>query len=444
MLRRTLAFRIIVLSGLWIIMALIGVAALLMHYYSDHIANHYDAHVFMHLEELVSASQTLDIEHPELANPPSDPRFQNLNSGWYWEVRHNGEVLISSPSLGGRKLDLGGLHSVEGARAQVINGPNGEPIRIQALEMNTGVGRKHLLVAVSAPMMGITDDVVDIAEHMLVSFIGLAIGLLLAVVLQVRLALKPIHAISTGISDIHLGTADKLDGDFPEDVQPLVDELNNLLEHNSVLLRRARNQMGDLAHSIKNPLTVINNEAHNMAPEQRELILNQTDAISTSVDHHLTRARAFGTGNVLGSRARIRTVAEDLEFALQRIYSDRELVFDLSGLHDCSFRGESQDLEEMLGNLMDNACKWAKSRVVVSCQGRSGRTILTVEDDGPGIPDDQVRRVLQRGQRLDESKQGHGLGMGIVQDILELYDGKLTLGKSSLGGLSAELNLPGV
>ena len=137
-------------------------------------------------------------------------------------------------------------------------------------------------------------------------------------------------------------------------------------------------------------------------------------------------------------------MAEDLEFALQRIYSDRELVFDLSGLHDCSFRGESQDLEEMLGNLMDNACKWAKSRVVVGCHGRAGRTILTVEDDGPGIPDDQVRRVLQRGQRLDESKQGHGLGLGIVQDILELYDGKLTLGKSSLGGLSAELDLPGV
>jgi len=443
MIRRSLASRIILLSGTWILMALVGTAALLMHYYSDHIERHYDAHVFMHLEELVTASQQLTGDQKKLANPPSDPRFDVPGSGWYWEVRHNGHVLDRSISLGRSSLDLSKLQVVEGRRAQVIEGPDGQPIRAQVIEMDVGPKGKHLLLAVTAPMMGITQDVIDIAEHMAVSFLFLAAGLIVAVIIQVRIALKPVKAISKGISDIHVGTADKLTGEFPNDVQPLVDELNNLLDHNSVLLRRARNQMGDLAHSIKNPLTVINNEAQNMDPKERKLILDQTDAIASSVDHHLTRARAFGTGNVLGSRSKIKTVAEDLKFALQRIYSERNVEIDLDGLGECTFRGESQDLEEILGNLMDNACKWADRRVFVRCWSESGQTVIVVEDDGPGIPEDKIGRVLQRGQRLDETKQGHGLGLGIVQDLLELYGGKLTLGRSGYGGLAAELILPG-
>ena len=398
--RRTLASRIILLSGTWILMALVGTAVLLMHYYSDHIEKHYDAHVFMHLEELVTASQQLTDDQQTLPNPPSDPRFNVLNSGWYWEVRHGGHVLDRSVSLGRNSLDLSAMQVVEGPRAQVIDGPNGQPIRVQALEMDARPGGKHLLLAVSAPMMGITEDVIDIAEHMAVSFALLAAGLIVAVIIQVRIALRPVQAISKGISDIHLGSAEKVTGEYPKDVQPLVDELNNLLDHNAVLLRRARNQMGDLAHSIKNPLTVINNEAHNMEPEQKKLILDQTEAISSSVDHH-------------------------------------------DGLGDCAFRGESQDLEEMLGNLMDNACKWARREVVVRCWGEPGKTVIVVEDDGPGIPDEQMNQVLQRGQRLDETKQGHGLGLGIVQDILELYGGKLTLGRRGNGGLAAELIVPG-
>ena len=180
-----------------------------------------------------------------------------------------------------------------------------------------------------------------------------------------------------------------------------------------------------------------------MEAKTGRLILEQTANIADSVDHHLSRARAFGTTNVLGARVKVKPVAEDLVFALQRIFGDRELRFDLDELGDCSVRCESQDLEEMLGNLMDNACKWAKSRVRIRCCEDDGHRVLSVEDDGPGIPDGQLERVLQRGQRLDESKQGHGLGLGIVQDIVELYSGTLRLERSELGGLRAVLTLPG-
>ena len=443
--RKSLKFRIVLLSGAWILMALAGTALVLLAFYRDHIASHYDAHVRMHMEEMVSAAKLNESGELDLAYPPSDPRYRVEHSGWYWQILHQGKVLASSPSLAGQDIDIGGFVTADHhGGTHVIDAPDGSPIRVQTQQIPAGIPGEHLLLVSSAPMMGVTDDVIDVAQHLTASFLVLGIGLVVAVYFQIRIALKPISAIHEGISDIHRGTADRLEGEYPRGVQSLVDELNNLLEHNSVLLRRARNQLGDLAHSIKNPLTVINNEARAMEDSATgRLVLKQTTDIADSVNHHLSRARAFGTTNVLGSRAKVLPVAEDLAFALQRIYDKRKLEFDLSGLGNCAVRCEVQDLEEMLGNLMDNACKWAKHRVVVHCTGAKGRRYLYVEDDGPGIPEDKLERVLQRGQRLDESKQGHGLGLSIVQELVELYRGSITLASSGHGGLSVKLDLPG-
>ena len=440
---RSLKNRIILLSGTWIIMALVGTGAVLLNFYSNHIASHYDAHVRMHMEEMVAAARLSEDGELMLAYPPSDPRYQDPHSGWYWEVRHRGKLLASSPSLEGDQIALSGITSPEHAGTQVLAGPAGNQLRVQTMQIPAGIPGEQLLLISSAPMIGIRDDVIDVAGHMAIAFALLGVLLLLAVVLQIRIALKPIEEISEGINAIHQGKTDGIKGEFPRGLQPLVDELNNLLEHNSVLLRRARNQLGDLAHSIKNPLSVINNEARSMNTEKGPLILKQTADIADSVEHHLTRARAFGTTKVLGARAKIKPVAEDLEFALKRIYKDRTLRFDLDGLGDCAVRCESQDLEEMLGNLMDNACKWADSRVIVHCLSQKGRNYIYVEDDGPGIPEDKIEQVMQRGQRLDESREGHGLGLSIIQEIMELYGGKLSLSKSGYGGLSARLDLPG-
>lgn len=440
---RSLKNRIILLSGTWIIMALVGTGAVLLNFYSSHIKSHYDAHVLMHMEEMVSAARLSESGELELAYPPSDPRYQSENSGWYWEIRHDGNVLARSPSLAGATIDLNRFQAAEHAGTHVLTGPFGNPLRVQFMQIPAGIPGEHLLLVASAPMMGIRDDVIDVAKHLSISLSFLGVALLLAVALQIRLALKPINQISQGISNIHRGTADKVEGEFPHGLQPLVNELNNLLEHNSVLLRRARSQLGDLAHSIKNPLTVINNEARTMTTEKGPLILKQTADIAGSVEHHLSRARAFGTTKVLRSRARVKPVAEDLVFALQRIYKSRNLDFDLTGLGDCSVRCEAQDLEEMLGNLMDNASKWANRRVIVYCELMAGRSLIYVEDDGPGIPEDKIQKVMQRGQRLDESREGHGLGLSIIQELLEMYRGELTLGVSSYGGLSARLDLPG-
>lgn len=440
--RNTLASRIIALSSIWVIISLAVTAAMLVSNHREHIAHHYDEHVAMHLEELTGASHFTDSGRFELAFNPSDPRYNDLYSGWYWEVKQGAKTLRRSDSLGESALNLENTVPTTEVLIHEIEGPKKETLRVHVIEIRIDPDREPLVFLATAPLTGITEDVVDYSNHIIFGFIVLGIGLLLAVVLQVRVALKPLKAISTRIGEIREGKADKLPEDQLEDVQPLVDELNNLLDHNAVLVKRARNQLGDLAHSVKNPLTVINNAAQKLETGQRELILKQTKDISKNVDHYLSRARTFGTEKVLGSRTSIKAVAEDLVYAMQRIYQDRELEFDLSRLQGCWFKGEGQDLEEMLGNLLDNACKWAKSRVIIGCGPNNGRLEILVEDDGPGIDEKEFEFVMQRGHKLDESIPGHGQGLGIVKDIAALYGGSLELAKGEMGGLKARLILP--
>ena len=179
-----------------------------------------------------------------------------------------------------------------------------------------------------------------------------------------------------------------------------------------------------------------------MQSPRKELILKQTNDINENINHYLSRARTFGTENILGARSEVMEVVEDLVFTMQRLYQDRKLEYDTSKLEECTFRGEAQDLEEMLGNLIDNACKWAKSRIEISDEIRGGRLLLTVADDGPGVPLEEIENVKSRGHKLDESKPGYGQGLGIVNDIASLYGGSISLTTSALGGLQAELNLP--
>ena len=196
----------------------------------------------------------------------------------------------------------------------------------------------------------------------------------------------------------------------------MVDELNSLIDHNETLLKRARTQLADLAHAVKTPLTVIRNEARELESKQGQLILDQAHVMSGNIDHYLSRARISGQKGALGSRTSIKAVTDDLRFAVERMFKGRDISIELCSKGDCRFSGEVQDLEEMLGNLVENACKWARRTVEIRCRLDGDRLTLSVEDDGPGL--------------------------GIVKDIAELYGGSVRLGKSPLGGLKAELELP--
>ena len=439
--RKSITTRIIVMSIIWIVLALLVTALILGRLYRDHIEEHFDAHVFTHVEELVAAVEAGPDGDLILSGRPTDPRFFSRNSGWYWELRRVDTPIGKSVSLGESSLNLKTLKMGESREVQSIYGPLGEKLRAQVMQVSYPDNAGALTFVATAPDIQIAEDVSDFAAHIVSSFLVLGLGLTLAVIMQVQLALRPLKAIKSEISDVKMGKSKRLSQDFPEDIQPLVDELNYLLDHNELLLKRARNQLADLAHAVKNPLTVIRNEARNLATEQGQLILDQSHVMASSIDHCLSRARVSGKKDIIGYRTGVKGVIEDLAFAVERIYRERGIEIRFSDLGECCFRGETQDIEEMAGNLIDNACKWAKSLVIVRCETDGKRLKIVVEDDGPGIMEKDLELVMQRGQKLDESKPGHGHGLGIVNDIAGLYGGSLSLDRSHLGGLRASLDL---
>jgi signal transduction histidine kinase len=246
------------------------------------------------------------------------------------------------------------------------------------------------------------------------------------------------------LARIRSGAARRLEGKFPAEIAPLAAELNSLIEHSAEVVGRARTHVSNLAHYLKTPLTVLASEAEADPGVLAEAVKRQVDIMRRQVDHYLVRARAAGALDVLGNRTLVAPVLDDLARVLDRVHAERGIAIAVDCPASLAFRGDRQDLEEMAGNLMDNACKWASSRVAVKALGEGARLVLTVEDDGPGLAPTDLGRVLQRGQRLDESVPGSGLGLSIVRDISKLYGGGLELGQSPLGGLSAVLDLPAI
>ena len=221
----------------------------------------------------------------------------------------------------------------------------------------------------------------------------------------------------------------------------MVEELNGLIAHNERQAEEARRHAGNLAHALKTPLTVIMNAATAQADDLGETVVREARTMRRQVDHHLARARAVGRRGSAHSRADVWPSLESVERAVGRLY--RHVRIDVTGPRGLQVHVERQDLDEMLGNLLDNACKWASASVSVRCEAAGPLIVILVEDDGPGLEPDEMPEALRPGRRLDELTPGHGFGLPITRELAELYGGALTVGRSKLGGLSASLALPG-
>jgi signal transduction histidine kinase len=276
--------------------------------------------------------------------------------------------------------------------------------------------------------------------------LAFALFCLLAGILLIHAGLSPFRRLRRQLSGLRDGSGRRIEGTYPTEVQPLVNDLNSLLEHRERIVRRALAKAGDLAHGLKTPLAVLAQEAdRSEAAGQHETastISLQVDRMRRQVDYHLAQARASTPGEVPGARCPVLASVEGLTRTLSRIYAGRGLAIEVDVLPGHSIRGQREDLEEMLGNLLDNACKWAKSRVRIQSVEENGAVVLTVDDDGPGLPPSMRDRVLQRGVRADEAAPGSGLGLAIVRDLAELYEGTISLENSPTGGLRARLRLP--
>jgi signal transduction histidine kinase len=273
----------------------------------------------------------------------------------------------------------------------------------------------------------------------------LGFACLLAGVAQVRFALRPLAELRERLAAVRTGAARRLEGAYPSEVQPLVDDLNALLAHQERMVARARAQAGDLAHGLKTPLAVLALEADQLAAagaaESAETVERQVALMREQVEHRLAEARVTSAAQS-GGAAPVEPSLERLARTMRILHARRGLVIDVACAAGDAFRGQSADLEEMAGNLLDNACKWARSTVAVRAWTEGGRLTLTVEDDGPGLEGDELTRVLERGTRADEATPGSGLGLAIVRDYAELYGGTIALARGASGGLRATLVLP--
>jgi signal transduction histidine kinase len=277
-------------------------------------------------------------------------------------------------------------------------------------------------------------------------FVAFAAVFVSAGVWQFRAGLLPFGRLRRQLFGLRDGSAERIEGTYPTEVQPLVNDLNSLLAHRERIVQRALAKAGDLAHGLKTPLAVLAQEAERAeAAGQHEIssmISLQVDRMRRQVDYHLTQARAASPGNVPGSRCSVLVAAEGLTRALLKIHAARGLAIEINVPPEHFIRGQREDLEEMLGNLLDNACKWSKSRIKLASTQENSVVVITVDDDGPGLPASMRDQVLQRGVRADEAAPGSGLGLAIVRDLAQLYEGTITLDASPLGGLRATLRLP--
>jgi signal transduction histidine kinase len=276
--------------------------------------------------------------------------------------------------------------------------------------------------------------------------VTIAVFLVILGLLQIRTGLSPFDQLRARLAGMREGRDHRLEGHYPSELQPLVNDLNTLLDHRERAVRRAQAKAGDLAHGLKTPLSVLSQEAERAREaghaELAATISNQVERMRKQVDYHLAQARAAASGVSPGTHCQVAASVDGLVRTLSRLYAERGIALESSVQSDHALRAEREDLDEMLGNLLDNACKWAKARVTVTSSEEGSNLLIVIDDDGPGIDPDKRHIVLRRGVRADEAAPGSGLGLAIVRDLAELHGGSITLDTSPMGGLRACLRLP--
>ncbi|MGB7035115.1 MAG: ATP-binding protein, partial [Xanthobacteraceae bacterium] len=323
-------------------------------------------------------------------------------------------------------------------------------LRLVERDIDLGADGRYL-IAVAGDASEIDDETASFERTIVITFTALTLALLLTTALQVRFGLAPLARISASLAAIRSGRAERLQGEFPVEIAPLARETNALIDSNREIVERARTHVGNLAHALKTPLSVIVNEAAARGNDPLAVkVLEQADIMRDQVARQLERARLAARSTVVGTSIEVPPVVTALARSMEKLYRERDIAIAVDVGEHARFRGEQQDLEEMVGNLVDNGCKWAQSRVSIEvmadqqqADGVKPRVRIIVDDDGPGLSPAEREQVALRGQRLDETKPGSGLGLSIVVELANLYGGVLTLGTAPIGGLRAELALPG-
>jgi len=439
----SLTRRLTLLTTLWVAIGLGLMGWFVVRTDERQIQTAADARLSSLLDAVVAASAFDPAVGPILTRPLADPEFDRPLSGHYWQITGPGGGQATSRSLWDSRLSPP-LREPEGIRARNMEGPRSE--RLRALERDVQIegrsGRVAMTVQVAVAREGTDAEISALRQNVILAFLLLGTGLVAVVALLVVWGLRPLRRTQEELVEVREGRRLHMDIVAPTEIAPLVAEIEALIEQNRATVDRARNHVGNLAHALKTPIAVLRNalEAGDVAAAR-----SQSATLERLVQHHLRRARAGALAGTAGAESMPLAVAEALATALRRLTAARGITIQVRGEAAARIRADSQDLTEMLGNLMENACKYGNGRVAVRISAAEpSRVVIEVEDDGPGLAEGEDGAALLRGVRLDEAKLGSGLGLAIVSDLAALYAGHLTLEKGQrLGGLVARLDLPG-
>jgi signal transduction histidine kinase len=453
---RSIASRLFFSAIVWSLCLLVCTGVVIATLYRSSLDRSLDQRLNVYLRAIVADIAAGSDEARGEPGQLGEPQFQLPLSGLYWQITRldSGQANIkSSRSLSASKLprlaDLGFEADALGVRSGNVVGPAGEKIHI--LERQIDVGDDGVfLIQIAAATEDSEYQFTTFVIYLAITLSVLGVCLVILSALQVRYGLRPLHVLQDEVRAIRRGESDHISGVFPEDMRPLASELNLMISFNREILERARTQVGNLAHALKTPLSVIVNEMTQDHSSSSDKVVEQVQIMRRQLSYYLDRARTAARYNVIGVSTEINPLIEGLVRTFEKIFRDKSLQFDIIMNENFLFRGERQDFEEMIGNLLDNAGKWAATAVVISVEAvpqsdlhdLNHYFIVHVEDDGPGLPPDLRNTALLRGGRLDETKPGSGLGLSIVQDLARLYGGSLELGQSARGGLRASVRLP--
>ncbi|TCZ52617.1 sensor histidine kinase [Roseicella aquatilis] len=444
--RASLALRLALLTALWVAGGLTVVGWFVSGLVIRQVEAAFDART-AGLLDAVAAATGLDPEgRPRLARPLPDPELERPLSGRYWQLAGPDGTVIRSRSLWDERLPPPREGAPPGeAVASDIAGPRGEPLRLVQRDVVPLRATAPVHVQVAVARAPVDAEIARLRRRLALAFGLLGIGLVAVVAAQVVLGMAPLRRLRQALAEVRDGTRERLGTEpAPAEVAPLVAEIDALVAQNHATVERARAHLGNLAHALKTPVAVLRNALAAPAPDLATARA-QAEELDRLVRHHLARARATALpGSARAAEVSPLEVAQEIGRALARLFAEEGVVIEASGDAAARVRVDRQDLAEMLGNLLENACKWATRRVQVAVTAEAGSVGIAVADDGPGLPEDARGAALIRGVRLDETAPGTGLGLAIVADLAGLHGGALTLGRSAgLGGLLAQLTLPG-
>lgn len=452
----SLAFRLIASAAVISLVIIVAAGLLLSALFQDAVERNFDARLQAVLDGLLASIELSEGGRLILRETLADSRFGLPLSGWYWQVNSAGGApyqILTSDSLLEQRLEVppGALEARDesGFARFFLSDEDGH--RLRAIEQRYRLfgSDEAFSFIVAGNFDELRAEISAFTNTLVLVLTILGLGLVAAIFVQVRYGLRPIRMLQSGISGIRAGVADRIEGAFPVEVGMVAQEINALIQSNAEVIERARTQVGNLAHALKTPLSVLTNEANATPGPLSEKVVEQTHIMRDQVSLYLDRARRAARAQSLGAVTEVRPVVDALVRTLQRINIERGIEVETVCPRALRFGGERQDFEEMVGNLLDNAFKWASGRVLVRVrmeaagpEERRPWLMIEVDDDGPGLPPERRADALKRGHRLDETKPGSGLGLSIAAEAAAMYGGRLRLDEASLGGLRASLRLP--